>query len=84
MPGIESLNPSRAHQHYQFIIPDGMAVIAFFAGEEITAENVLNHLISPINNRPSILKDANPLAIDWYSTWHVTPRFNTIIPQNTD
>lgn len=84
MAGIETLNSSSPFQHIQFIIADRMTVLTPFRGEEIAAEDILNEVFSPINNRPSILEYIYPLAIDWYSALHIEPRFSTIIPQNSD
>jgi hypothetical protein len=82
MASIVSLNPAGSLQHVEFIIPDGMPVIATRAVYEISTENILQQVIPPINNRPPILENIYPLAIEWYSVTHYKPRFGTIIPQN--
>jgi hypothetical protein len=78
---IVTLNPASSLQHFEFIIPDGMPVITSIAVYKISTEYILQQVIPPINNRPPILKNIYPLAIDVYSTWHCKPRFDTIIPQ---
>jgi hypothetical protein len=81
MARVETVNPAGPLQHLKFIIPDRMTIIASIRVYEISTEQVLQQVITPINNRPPIFKNIYPLAIEWYSTWHYKPRFITIIPQ---
>jgi hypothetical protein len=64
MAGIVPLNPSCPLQHIQLIVPDRMSGVPINAFQEITIEQVLDQVVTPINNRPPILQDKYPLAID--------------------
>jgi hypothetical protein len=81
MARVETLNPTCPLQHFEFIIPDGMAIISSRAVYEISTEYILKQFIAPINNRPPIFKNIYPLAIEWHSISHDEPRSGTIIPQ---
>jgi hypothetical protein len=81
MARVKTLNPTGSLQHFEFIIPDGMPIIASRAVYEISTEYILQQVIAPINNRPPILKNIYPLAVEWYSISHDEPRSGIIIPQ---
>jgi hypothetical protein len=84
MARIEPFNSSSSLQQFELIVPNWVTGVFPIAFQEVTTEQVLNQVIPPINNRPPIIQNENPLAIDRYSTWHYIPRFVTIIPQNSD
>jgi hypothetical protein len=74
MARIEPLNASSTLQHFELIVPDWMARVFPIPFQEIAPEQVLDQVITPINNRLPVIQDKNPLAIDRYSTWHFIPR----------